>query len=168
MDLRLNDDIDEVTYKQKKRDLEREKFELKERMNDTDDTATKRRKRIEDSLDFSRALLRKFKTGSRTDRQEMINELSSNPELINHIFMLNPYKHFMVLQNQQNWEIEFKDWLEPQKYTDLLTKRPDLRPVNPVWLARWDDFSRTNWVDQVEYPDVVNQQTTQLLLTYSA
>lgn len=32
-----------------------------------------------------------------------------------------------------------------------------------IWLARWDDFRTANWVEIVEYPELVFQQSQQLL-----
>ena len=32
-----------------------------------------------------------------------------------------------------------------------------------IWLARWDDFRTANWLETIEYPELVMQQTQELL-----
>ena len=32
-----------------------------------------------------------------------------------------------------------------------------------AWLAQWDDFRKTNWLEIIEYPTLLIQQTQQLL-----
>lgn len=37
--------------------------------------------------------------------------------------------------------------------------------LNPILLAKWDDFRTTNWVELVDEPEILLNQTTQLLNT---
>lgn len=35
------------------------------------------------------------------------------------------------------------------------------------WLARWDDFRTADWIEIVEYPELVMQQAQELLANFA-
>lgn len=139
LDMRLNDLLDDASYKQKKSELEKEKKDLKEKLADTDGTLDNWRVKVETALDFAYACQKKFENGTRNEKHEVMVRVGEN-------LLVNPQKRLMVslkreykvLADKANWNKCLEDWQEPQEWTAILTKTPDLRPANPVWLPRSD------------------------------
>lgn len=134
LNMRLDEKIDEGTYETKKREFEEEKEVIKERLGNTDTSLTNQRIKIENALDFAYAAYTKFNTGTRDEKQEVMVRLGSNLMMENKKVRINLKKYLLVCSEQENWKEKYKDWLEPQEYTELLAKRPDLRPAIPIWL----------------------------------
>lgn len=134
LDLRINEEVDEATYKTKKIQLEQDKRRIQERLKDTDLNLNSWRKNVETTLDFAYAALDKFRTGTRDDKQQIILTIGSNFTLKDGKIRIDLYDHFKVLAEQENWEEKYKDWVEPQNYTELKAKYPDCVPLNPIWL----------------------------------
>lgn len=65
--------------------------------------------------------------------------------------------HFQELSNSENWEKKFENWVEPQKYTELFDKRPDLLPANSTWLAQWNDYRNLDWQQASLYSEQINE-----------
>jgi hypothetical protein len=103
-------------------------------LNDSDHTLESSRKRVITAFDFAIALSEKFKMGTRDQKQEIVFTIGSNPFILNGKIRLNPFLHYQILSEQENWKEKYKDRLEPLKYADAWTKRPDLIPANPIWL----------------------------------
>ena len=137
LDMRLIDLLDDESYKEKKKELELEKRDIESKLSDTSHSLDDGRLRVENALDFAFSCQKRFETGNREIKQEIMMRLGEN-------LMINTTKkievtlkkEFGVLANKYNWDQQYKDWLEPQEYTDILSKNPDLRPANPVWLPR--------------------------------
>lgn len=139
LDMRLNDLLDDLSYKQKKSEMEKEKRNLKEKLADTDGTLDNWRVKVETTLDFAYACQKKFENGTREEKHEVMVRVGEN-------LLLNPQKRLMVslkreygvLADKKNWETRYKNWQEPQEWTAILAKTPDLQPANPLWLPRLD------------------------------
>jgi len=137
LDMRLNDLLSDDIYKTKKKELELEKRTIQEKLEDTNYSLDNGRLKVENALDFAYACQNKFETGLREIKQEILTRigenLSINPDKLLDIKLK---REFGVLADQPNWERRYKDWLEPQEYTDIMLKNKDLRPANPSWLPR--------------------------------
>lgn len=139
LDMKLDESIDDATYKEKKQNLEKEKNEIKSKLANTDEDLEDWRVKVEKTIDFAKACQNKFKIGTREDRQMILLTVGEN-------LLLKPDKmlevdlkpEYGVLANKQNWDSKYKGWLEPQKYTEIMAKYDDLRPANPSWLPRVD------------------------------
>ncbi len=139
LDMRLNDLLDDPSYKQKKAELEKEKKDLKEKLADADGSLDNWRVKVETALDFAYACQKKFENGTRDEKHEVMVRIGEN-------LLINPQKRLMVslkreygvLADKENWDTRYKSWREPQEWTAILVKTPDLRPANPVWLPRQD------------------------------
>lgn len=136
LDMRLDGKVDEHSYESKKAELEEEKFNLKSHIEGTGSTLSDQRIKIENALDFAYASFTKFNTGSREDKHHIMTSLGSNLMMENKKVRITLKKYLEVCTKQENWKENYKDWLEPQEYSDLLAKRPDLRPAIPNWLPR--------------------------------
>ena len=136
LDMRISDQLGENTYKTKKRELEKEKRDIEERLKDASRSSSNHRQTIEQALDFAHVAKDKFTTGTRTEKQEVLLAIGSNPILLNKKVRIDLHNHFQVLSNHENWEQKYSISLEPQKYTDTLSKYPELTPANPIWLPR--------------------------------
>ncbi|MBT3249841.1 MAG: recombinase family protein [Candidatus Pacebacteria bacterium] len=138
LDLYLNGGVQEEKYQHKKSELEKEKKLTAERLNDNDHTVVNWRKKIESSLDFAHAAQHKFKHGTKDEKRQILLNLGSNLILKDGKIRIDLYDHYRLLSESDNWDEKFNDWIEPQEYTDILAKRPDLVPANPTWLPGLD------------------------------
>ena len=139
LDVFLNESIDEVSYKDKKTKLEEEKRKLKDRISNSGNEMDGWRNRVENTLDFALACQHKFNVGTRADKHEVLMRIGENLLLKpNKLLDIRLKPEYGVLANKQNWEVKYSDWLEPQKYTEIMDKNDDLRPANPSWLPRVD------------------------------
>lgn len=140
LNMRLDEKINEETYESKKKEFEDEKETIKQRLGSADTSLTNQRIKIENALDFAYAAYTKFNTGTRDEKQEVMVRLGSNLMMENKKVRINLKKYLIVCSEQENWKKKYKDWLEPQEYTELLAKRPDLRPAIPIWLPLVNAF----------------------------
>ena len=139
LDMKLDETIDDQTYKEKKQNLEKEKSEIKAKLINTDGELDDWRKKVEKTIEFARLCQYRFNTGTREDKQDILMTIGSNlifksDKLLD--IKLEP--EYGVLENKENWSEQYKDWQEPQKYTEIMAKYPDLRPTSPTWLALLD------------------------------
>lgn len=139
LDMKLNDMLNDETYKEKKDELEKEKKDTEKKLLSNEVSFEDKRSKIESDLDFAFYCKDKFKSGYREDKQRILMRIGSNLFLKDDKNLDIRLKSiFEKLSNKKNWKEEYKDWLEPKKYTELMDKNPDLRPANPVWLPRVD------------------------------
>src|SRR5690606_9141645 len=124
LDMHLDELIAEETYKKKKSKLEREKRILEEKLSDTSHSLDTLRTKIEDAIDFAANAQYKFLHGSRADKHQVLIGLGSNVYLENKKVKISLYKHYEELSEFKKWPEKYKDWIEPQKYTDIYEKRP--------------------------------------------
>ncbi len=139
LDMKIEEVIDDETYKEKKLILEQEKNDIKAKLTNTDNDLDDWRTKVENTIGFARVCQYNFKTGTREDKQAILMTIGSNLILNNNKLLditLKPA--YGILANKQNWGIKYKGWLEPQKYTEIMAKYDDLRPANPLWLPRVD------------------------------
>ncbi|NQS89381.1 hypothetical protein HQ584_06300 [Patescibacteria group bacterium] len=134
LDMRLNDLLDDKTYKAKKRDLVTEKRSVKKKMENIDKSLDGWRDKVENALDFAYTCQKKFEAGTREEKHEIMIRIGSNLFIENKKLLIDLENEFQVLSEQKNWGKKYSNRLEPQKYTEILEKKPDLRPANPVWL----------------------------------
>lgn len=138
LDLRLNGLIDDSKYKEKAIALEQQKQDA-EKTDVSKVDPNEKRMEVENSLDFALACLQKFKTGQKNDKHEVLIKISKNLLLKpTKLLEIDLKKEYGVLADSDNWSERYKSWREPQKYTEIMEKRPDLRPANPCWLPRVD------------------------------
>jgi site-specific DNA recombinase len=134
LDALVNGSVEEEAYKTKKAELESQKTAIQNQLEGTEDKLTDWRAKVENALDFAITAQNRFIHGDRAARQYILNRIGSNFTLSNEKIRIDMLEHFQVLAEYQNWEQKYKGWLEPQKYTDIQRKRPDLVPANPNWL----------------------------------
>jgi len=132
--MRINDDIDDEKYRETKTELESNRDKLKKSLETIDERMTTWRFKVERAIDIAYGAYLKFKTGKRDVRHEVLLSIGSNLKLDHKEMRILLDDHFQTFAEQEKWPEKFKDWVEPQKYTDLFEKRPDLRPAIPIWL----------------------------------
>ena len=98
LDLLLIDQLDNATYKTKKKELENKKREIKNKIDNTDNNLENGRMKIEDALDFVYACQKRFADGLRAARQEIMTRIGS----------VKLKDEFGVLANKQNWGEVYK------------------------------------------------------------
>jgi len=135
LDLKIDGVVDNETYTSKKQILEQEKTKILAKLANTSDDLDDWRKRVENTIEFARVSQYKFQNGTREDKQVILLTIGSNLILNNNkVLDVTLKKEYGVLANKENWATEYKGWLEPQKYTEIMAKYDDLRPANPLWL----------------------------------
>lgn len=134
LELRLSDGIDDTKYVSKKTELEKMKSTLlsSKDSNQKKDTT----KEINNTLDLALAAASKFKFGSREDKHFVLLRVGSNLALKPKQIWVDLKPEYLALKDSDKWEERYKSSLEPQKYSEILSKYPDLAPANPVWLPR--------------------------------
>ncbi len=140
LDMKLDEKIDELTYSSKKAELEKELHDLQGLLSNSHNSFATTRTKIENAIDLANTAQDKFTTGKREEKHDVLLKIGKNLELENQKIQLHLYKHFQTFFEQEKWEENFSDSLEPTKYTDILSKNPDLRPANPAWLRVVDDM----------------------------
>ncbi len=138
LDLRLDSQIDEQRYFAKKSELKREREEIKARLEDTEGNLDNWRVQVEKAIDIAYGSYLEFKKGDREKRHEILTQIGSNLRLDGKKVLIDLEKHLTPFENQENWSEKLGNWLEPQKYTDIFEKMPEMRPANPNWLPRLD------------------------------
>lgn len=134
LDIYLDEGISEPVYQQKKRQLEQEKKALEDKLGQTSKDGQGNREKIETALEFALLAQKKFHEGDRNAKRYIITAIGSNFVLKDKKVRIDLHSHFKELSEKEKWNEKYKDWLEPQKYTDIFAKLPDLRPANPTWL----------------------------------
>lgn len=135
LDLRLTGEVDEVKYKSKKRDLEEERNKLTNISLEPLSAESKVRE-INNTLDFALAAANQYSNGKRNDKHFVLLKVGSNLLLKPKQIWIELKPEYLALKDSRNWENKYSASLEPQKYTEILSKNPDLAPANPVWLPR--------------------------------
>lgn len=139
LDMKLDGGIDDQGYKEKKQILEAEKNEIKAKLDTTSDDLDDWRTKVENTIEFARVCQYKFNNGTREDKQVILMTIGANLILnTNKLLDVKLKTEYEILANKLNWEEKYKGWLEPQKYTEIMDKYPDLRPPIPAMLPRVD------------------------------
>ena len=139
LDMKLDDTIDDQTYREKKQILEKDKNEIKVKINNVGGELDDWRTKVENTIDFARACKYKFNNGTREDKQMILTTIGANLTLrSNKLLDIKLKPEFGVLADKQNWSEKYNGWQEPHKYTDIMDKYDGLRPAIPSWLPRED------------------------------
>lgn len=139
LDMKLDETIDDQAYREKKESLEKEKNEIKAKIDSAGNELNDWRTKVENTIDFARNCQYKFENGLREEKQTILLTIGTNLILkTNKMLDIKLKPAYEILSNQENWGEKYKDWQEPQKYTEIMAKNSDLRPANPVWLPRVD------------------------------
>ena len=139
LDMKLNDLIDDAVYKEKKLELENEKRDITGKLEDTDNSLDNWRVNVESALDFAYACQKRFETGSRDEKHEIMMRVGSNLLLKpNKLIDITMKREYGALADKGNWGKRYEDWIEPSEYTSIMANNEDLLPVNPLWLPRVD------------------------------
>lgn len=136
LEMRLDEQINEEAYATKKRTLEDQKRTLERKLGTSGNDANQNDQEISNALDLARVADKKFMTGTRETKHKLLFDISSNLSYNNGKMRIHLLDHFSELQDSPNWGKKYENWIEPQKYTDIMAKNPLLRPSIPVWLPR--------------------------------
>lgn len=135
LDMRLKGLIDDTKYEEKSKELKKEEQETESMTANTCESNLDRKIKVEDSLEFAYACAKKFETGSRNAKHEVLLRVSENLLLkSNKLLEITLKREYEVTDNEDNWSERYKNWREPKKYTEIMDKNPNLRPKNPSWL----------------------------------
>ena len=136
LDMKLDEKIDDITYSNKKKELEKERHDLNQLIGKSQNYFDSTRVKIESAIDLANTAKERFLTGTRDEKHSILLKIGKNLELGNQKIQIHLHNHFQTFFEQENWENKYSNSLEPQKYNDILSKYPDLQPANPAWLPR--------------------------------
>lgn len=135
LDLYIDGDLEKSSYELKKRELETDKHNLERKIKDTDENSKNWREKVEDVLDFTNAIVSKFRDGDKEVKHQILIKISSdllyqskNPLII----LKNEYIPIKKLNKKEYDTVPSARTL---KYDDVLEKYPDLVPTNSTWLT---------------------------------
>ncbi len=134
LDLRIGGEIDEAKFKSKQKSLEEEKGKLT-----TGNSQPSNKNKVRDinnTLDFALAAADQYDNGKRNDKHFVLLKVGSNLYLKPKQIWIDFKPEYLALKDSSQWDERYSSSLEPQKYTEILSKNPDLAPANPVWLPR--------------------------------
>ena len=91
-------------------------------------------KEILDEIEFALTASTKFKKADDMGKGRVVRDLGSNFLLKDKKVSIQLKNSYYVFSKVTNWSIKPNDEFELSKYSDILSKRPDLLPSNPMWL----------------------------------
>lgn len=138
IDMLADGDITSEKYNEKKKKLEEELRDINSIIKTNDKGSSDWRVEVENALDFADTARERFNSDDPEVKRYLINHLGENLVCNHKKIRMDIEKHFFEFTEQENWGEKYKDWREPQKYTEIMGKNPDLRPSNPLWLPRVD------------------------------
>lgn len=163
LDLRIKELISDSEYTQKKEILLKELSGLKERLGDTEDRASKWLKLSEKTFNLACYARSWFENGGLEDKKSILLIIGSDFVLKDGNIKIQLQKPYFVIQDAKENEEKYADRLELPKKIVLSPQIRDFAIKNPTWLAKWDDFRKTQWLHLFENPDLIIKQTQQLL-----
>ena len=144
LDTKLDGDITQDEYKEKKKELLKEKAEIKEKMGDVDNRLESWMRTIEDTMDFSQRARHQFKYGDKQIRRELIREIGSNLKLYNKKALFDSEKPFEIVLSFKEAEPMADAMFEPEEGGYTTAQLEAVFAANPLLLQRLDQVRTTD------------------------
>ena len=139
MDMKADHEITQEKYLEKKLKAEDELKDIDDAIKTNDEGSSNWRAKVENALDFADAAHERFMNSKDASvKRYLVTHLGENLVCHNKNIRMDLEKHFLEFNEQGKWDEKYKGWREPQEYTEIMAKYPDLRPSNPVWLPLED------------------------------
>ena len=135
LDLQISGEITQEKYNEKKKKFEEESRDIDDGIRTNNDGSNDWRAKVESTLDFAQVAHQRFcDTKDPEVKRYFITHLGANL-LCNHKKVgIDLETHFLEFTEEDKWDDKYKNWCEPVEYTEIMDKKPDLRPQNPNWL----------------------------------
>ncbi|KKU45707.1 MAG: hypothetical protein UX64_C0025G0005 [Microgenomates group bacterium GW2011_GWC2_46_7] len=91
-------------------------------------------RKLLDEMEFALTASQKFRKADDMGKGRVIKDLGSNFLLKDRIVSIHLKNSYYVFSKVSDWSISEKKAFELTKYDDILSKKPDLVPSNPMWL----------------------------------
>jgi len=140
LDLRLNEQVSDLEYETKKKNLEDERERVKELLDDTEGRAKRWLSASEEAFNVACLAVEKFNNGDMKTKQIMLNSIGSNFLLKDRKLLFDLKKPYFVFKNAAEGQYEDLGSLELVKYASIVTKNGLSEPANPSWLPLVDMF----------------------------
>ncbi len=134
LDLYLSEGISEEAYKEKKTELEKLKHDLTRKANESDEELINWRTKVENTLDFARAMAYKFEHGEKDEKHQILIKISSDLTYRTKNSLIQLKEEYEALRKMNNGEFKTDTLARTSKYADIFEQRPDLVPPNSTWL----------------------------------
>ncbi len=85
-------------------------------------------------MEFALIASSKFKKADDAGKGRVVRDLGSNFLLTDKKVSIQLKNSYYVFSKVSDWHKKPNDKFELTKYADILSKRPDLKPSNPMWL----------------------------------
>lgn len=121
-------------FNEKKKVAEEELRDINSHIKENDQGSSDWREKVENALEFADAAAKRFETGDMEMKRYLITHLGANLKCNHKKIRIDVETHFLEFTEEEKWGEKYKDWCEPQEYTEIMEKKPDLRPANPLWL----------------------------------
>ncbi len=87
-----------------------------------------------DEMEFGLTASQKFNKADDLGKGRVVRDLGSNFLLKDRKVSIQLKNSYYVFSKVSDWSIKEKEAFDLTKYADILSKRPDLVPSNPMWL----------------------------------
>ncbi len=135
-DMRINDELTEAEYSEKKASLLKEKEHYQELLGDSDNGQNKSLRKVEEVLSFASKVRLEFENATLQRKREILHALGSNLTLKDKKLSIYAYEPFVILQTGVTAMASNKVRFEPENYTINKRQAGSFDEVCPLWLAR--------------------------------
>ncbi|MCX6766845.1 MAG: recombinase family protein [Candidatus Moranbacteria bacterium] len=163
LDMRINGEISENEFTEKKKPLEEEKAKAMELLNDTDAQLDDWIAKIEEALNITEDAQKRFKLGSQEEKNEVFAPLGSNLLLLDKKLHIKDENRLFNIQKASKEVKAIYTRFEPHETPinkEALARAYDQSPMLLAWR---DSFRTFEWMKGLADPATIINQTRQLL-----
>jgi DNA invertase Pin-like site-specific DNA recombinase/predicted metal-binding protein len=136
MEMRMNEEIDQQEFLEKKSELLKEKSQLQELLNDTNERVNGWVEKTENMFNFAEKAKARFETGTAEDKRQILSALGSNLLLKDRILSISIEKPLILIEQAASEVRNIHSRLEPVKTGKNRINFDELYLENPILLRR--------------------------------
>ncbi len=122
------------TYKAKQNELSHQKLEAQAVIDRADEDLSNWRVKVENVLDYSKAMADKFESGDKEVKHQVLIKISSDLLYTTQNPLIVLKKEYNAVKKLNNGEYLTDAMARTPKYADVFALRPDLVPTDTTWL----------------------------------
>jgi hypothetical protein len=134
MEMRMNEEIDQQEFLEKKSELLKEKSQLQELLNDTNERVNGWIEKTENMFNFAEKAKARFETGTAEDKRQILSALGSNLLLKDRILSISIEKPLILIEQAASEVRNIHSRLEPVKTGKNRINFDELYLENPILL----------------------------------
>jgi site-specific DNA recombinase len=151
LDWGLEGKIDEITYKQKHKQILDEISRLEKKIASLHVEENCWHFELQKKLDYANTASKRFTKENHEGKRDMVVSLGVDFKVKNRNVLIQLDNPFEILEKSKNTLYEETKWNVPVEYIDMIGQRPDLKPTNLNWLPNLDSNQDTYFQRVVSY-----------------